>query len=339
MNEQLLEYEQFFLPEQTVRIAFVAESYKLPEISGVVTSLYGDLLEILLATKWPSHSTVIDSGYLLELRSAHLGSAFRCRALLVSDTTDQSISVRLVGNVIFEELREYFRIDTYLPLRYIAMPDRDEKTVLRRWMELTEFQTQRVNNLDSFIFRGKPDSTAAPYTPLSMPLEYTTPVAANISGGGLRTNLPEQLQPGCKAILELYLPVKPPRIIEIVGEVLSSAYVHSEDGGKTFSTPFKFTHLNENDRDAIIKHIHFIQQRQIRQIAEEMHDDYQSPSVLTEDKPKFGQILIKSIMVIFSLLIALLLSNIYQHRGKSEVAIIFEKGLRMYIDKISPRKP
>jgi hypothetical protein len=172
-----------------------------------------------------------------------------------------------------------------------------------------------------------------------MPLEYTTPVAANISGGGLRTNLPEQLQPGCKAILELYLPVKPPRIIEVIGEVLSSAYVHSEDGGKTFSTPFKFTHLNENDRDAIIKHIHFVQQRQIRQIAEEMPAGYQSPSELTEGKPRFGQVVIKLFVVFLSLFIALLLFNLYQHRGKSEVAVIFEKGLKMYLDKISPRNP
>jgi len=340
MNDQLVEYEQFFLASQSVRIALVAETRKLPELYGNVYSLSGDLLEIDLESDWPRELTPVDSGYLLELRSAHLGSAFRCRALLVSDIKNRNISLRLVGNIIFEELREYFRIDTYLPLRYIAMPELDEKTVLRRWLELIEFQSHQIYSTSSFIFRGEPDTTATPYSALAIPLQYTKPVAANISGGGLRTNLPEQLQPGCKAILELYLPDNPPRIIDIVGEVLSSAYIHSEDGGKTYSTPFKFTHLNETDRDTIIRHIHKAQQQQIRQIAEEMPSDYELPPDLEiHGKPRIIRLILKSLIIAFSLLIGFVLFNLYQHRSKSEVALIFERGIKLYLEKVSPQKP
>lgn len=247
--------------------------------------------------------------------------------------------MRLVGNIIFEELREFFRIDTYLPLRYIPMPDRDEKTVLRRWMELTESQSRRINNPGRFIFKGELAATASPSSTHAIPLEYTTPVVANISGGGLRTSLPEELKPGCKAILELYLPDNPPKIIDIVGEVLSSAYIHSEDGGKTYSTPFRFTHLSETDRDAIIRHIQTVQLRQIRQIAEEMPSDDRSAEV-EEKRPPGNRIIIRNILVAAALLlIAMVLFDMYKHRSKSEVGLIFERGLKMYIDKQAGRNP
>ena len=337
MTDQTQEYEQFFVPEQSVRIAFVAEPRPIPEISATVRSLSGDLLEIELDSAWPDDSVKIVSEYLLELHSFHKGSAFRCRALLVSELAGHLISMRLVGNPIFEELREFFRIDTYLPLRYIALPHCDEKTALRRWMELTEYQAARVHPPANLIFRGEPDTTASPASEQSMPLEYTTPVAANISGGGLRTKLPEQLQPGCKAILELYLPGNPPRIIEILGEVLSSAYVHSDDGGKTFSTPFKFTHLNENDRDELIRHIQRVQQKQMRQIA----GDITSPHLIPEEvalplKTRILKVASKSLLAILFILATILLFNIYQNRGKSEVQLIFDRGLKMYLDKILP---
>lgn len=337
MSDQSLEFEEYFTPGQSVRIALIAETRNLPEIPASAVSLDGDLLKLTIHEAWPDAVSIDDSGYLVELRSAHLGSAFRCRALLVSDTDEAVISVRLVGNIIFEELREYFRIDTYLPLRYYPMPGKDDKTVLRLWMDLTESREQRISGSTGFTFRGRVDTTASRYSPDAAPLEYSTPVAANISGGGLRTNLPEQLPPGCKTVLELYLPSHPPQIIDIIGEVLSSAYIRSDDGGKTFSTPFKFIHMPEQDRDAIIRHIHAVQQRQIRQIAEELPFDEQATDQVNRQTDR-RRIALRIVSILIALLVAAFLFNLYLNRDKSEVAIIFEKGLKQYLDKMSPDK-
>ncbi|GAM11050.1 hypothetical protein OR1_03358 [Geobacter sp. OR-1] len=318
----------------------VAEGRKLPEIVGGVSRLSGDLIELILNSRLPVDTSSTDTEYLLELRSVHLGSAFRCRALLVSDASEMTVSMRLVGNVILEELREYFRIDTYIPLRYIPLADLDEKTVLRRWLEFLDFQTQRSIRPASFAFKGEPASAASSDSDLFSPLEYSTPVAANISGGGLRTNLPELLKPGCQAILEMYLPGTPPRIVDVVGEVLASGYVHSEDGGKTFSTPFKFTHINENDRDAIINHIHKVQQQQIRQISDETPVELRTtaPSPLSRNA-RIKRFIGKTIVISLLIITALFLFNLYKHRGKSEVSIIFERGLKMYLDRIFSTPP
>ncbi|MBT0664325.1 hypothetical protein KI809_08425 [Geobacter pelophilus] len=338
MTEQLLEYEQYFLPQQAIRVALIAESHTLPEQSGTVSALSGDLIKVFLDSQLPIADHRDTAEYLLELRSVHLGSAFRCRALLVSDASELIVQLRLVGNVIFEELREYFRIDTYIPLRYIPMPDRDEKTILRQWMELSDYHAQRANKPASFLYSGGHETPTPRDSNFFTPLEYSTPVAANISGGGLRTNLPEHLQPGCKAILEMYLPGAPSKVVDVIGEVLPSAFVHSEDGGRTFSTPFKFTHINESDRDAIINHIHKVQQRQIRQISEDMPTEYQTaPEIHLSTRAKAKRILIRVLAIAASLVVFTLLFNLYKHRGKSEIGIIFEKGLQLYIDKISSR--
>lgn len=338
MTDQLLEYEKYLTPEQSVRIVLLTESSHPADIPATVLSVSGDFVEIELDPLDADGLESIDSEYLVELRTHYQGSAFRCRALLIGERSDHLIQMRLVGNVIFEELREFFRIDTYLTLRYLPLPDHDEKTVLRIWMEISDSRAREAREPASYIYRGEPDTTpSSPWSRL-IPLEHTTPVAANISGGGLRTNIPEQLQPGTKAILELYLPGKPPRIIDVVGEVLSSAYVHSEDGGRTFSTPFKFTHLNGNERDEIIRYIHMVQQKQMRKIADDIPQGHLVPDEQGKDhrSTTLRQIILRSLLAVAIVLATLYLFNLYQHREKSEVQLIFEGGLKRYLEKIFP---
>ena len=69
----------------------------------------------------------------------------------------------------------------------------------------------------------------------------------NISGGGIKFRLPEQLPPGKNVVLAIGLPVGP-EMISILAHVIHSTYNQYLDA---YLTPFEFTFISNEDRDTI----------------------------------------------------------------------------------------
>ncbi len=343
MSEQLLEYEHHFLPYQIVRIVFfVDQAIRPPETRTRITHLTRDLLELELEEEQITETVSISLGDILELRSGKDGHSFRCRALLVSGTTSRYLLVRLVGNVIYEELREYFRIDTYLPLRYTSMPGWDLKSVRRKWLDIIDSRTHDINQAVGFIAKQEPTAVASSSSTALLPLQYEPPVAANIGGGGLRTCILEDLEQGSFALLEIFLPGLQPRVIDVAGEVLSSepVTIHSQTIG--YSIPFKFICIDERDRDTIISHIQNIQQKQIRQMAEDMPVLKRSLNQLSSNAASqfnpLRQRLVVATLIIFACITIFSLISYYRKPVKGEVQLIFEGGLRKYLEQLPIRE-
>ncbi len=343
MSEQLLEYEHHFLLQQIVRIVFIGgQNLRPPETRTRISHLTRDLLELELEEEQLPEAATVSIGDILELRSGKAGISFRCRALLVSGTTSRYLLVRLVGNVIYEELREYFRIDTYLPLRYTSMPGWDLKSVKRKWLDIIDSRALDINRPVGFIGKQEPAAVASSSARAQLPLQYEPPVAANISGGGLRTCLQEELEPGSFALLEIFLPGLQPRVIDVAGEVLSSepVTIHAQTIG--FSIPFKFICIDERDRDTIISHIQSIQQKQIRQMAEEMPVLKRSLSQLSSSaasqyNPIRHRIVIAALILLACITVFAMISY-YRNPVKGEVQLIFEDGLRKFLEQIPSHK-
>jgi len=343
MTEALLEYQRHFMQQQLVRVTLLSVDGSRPELKACVTGLTRDLLELELEDDRLPDKITIATGDMIELRSGSKGSGFRCRSLLVSGTDSRYLLVRLVGTVIFEELREFFRIDTYLPLRYLNIPGWDEKTVQRQWMErMDNLERSRIQPA-SFIYQGEP-AEVSPGMPMAlMPLEYEPPVAANISGGGLRTCLRERLLPDSYALLELYIPGTTPRLIEVAGKVLYADPTLTQDGTQGYATAFKFTSIDERDRDILISYIQRIQQHQIRQIAEEMPASTRFQNEITAEfrrsfhpaRRRIGIIVMVSIFI----LLIIAYTSYYLHPTKAEVQRIFDQGLKKYLERLPSRQP
>lgn len=343
MSDILAEYSKQYLPQQQVRIAFVGETGSHREVHARVTVLTRDLLELELEDDRLPANISVAIGDILEIRSGRGGAGFRCRSLMISGTEDRYLLVRLVGNIIYEELREFFRIDTFIPLRYTPKPHWDLKSVRLHWMEQQERRASTDRNPASFIYQGEDSASPAIHDSIALlTLQYEPPVAANISGGGLRALIPDRLEPGTYTILELYLPGSEPRIIEVTGEVLAS-----EKEGKTgdpieYSTAFKFMFIEERDRDALISYILRVQQKQIQQMAEEMPALKRTVEEISADQasrklPPLYRTLILSAAVVCALTVVVLMVNHYRNPGKGVVQMIFDEGLRKYLEKRAPR--
>lgn len=343
MTEALLEYQRHFTQQQLVRATLLSLDGSHPELKACVSGLTRDLLELELDDDQLPDKVTIATGDMLELRSGSNGNGFRCRSLLVSGTDSRYLLVRLVGNVIFEELREFFRIDTYLPLRYLNIPGWDEKTVRRQWMERMENLERSRIQPASFIYQGEPDESLPGASNAPIPLEYEPPVAANISGGGLRTCLCERLLPDSYALLELYIPGTPPRLIEVAGKVLYADPTLTQDGTQGYATAFKFTSIDERDRDTLISYIQRIQQQQIRQIAEEMPALSRFRNEISAEfrhgiHPVRRRIGIVVLAALFILLV-FAYTSYYLHPTKAEVQRIFDQGLKKYLERLPSRQP
>lgn len=339
MSDILAEYSQHFLPQQQTRIAFVRDKAPHPEVHSRVTVLTRDLLELELEDdRLPAHITTA-IGDILEIRSGIGGKGFRCRSLLISGTENRYILVRLVGNVIYDELREFFRIDTFIPLRYTPKPNLDYKTIRLHWEELQQKRTTSAQNPAGFIYReDQPVNPDLQNSIALLTLQYEPPVAANISGGGLRAMIPDSLEPGTYAMMELYLPGTSPKIIEVAGEVLASQKEGKPGDPHEYSTAFKFVCMEERDRDSLISYIMRVQQKQIQQISEEMPALKRSMEEISTQiaarrlPPLYRRILV-GIALLFSITAIALLANHYRNPGKGVIQMIFDEGLRNYLDK------
>lgn len=339
MSDILAEYSRHYLSQQQARIAFVGNRGASPEVHARVTVLTRDLLELELEDdRLPEH-IAIAIGDILEIRSGIGGKGFRCRSLLISGTEDRYLLVRLVGNIIYEELREFFRIDTFIPLRYSSKPHWDFKSIRLHWLELLERRAATEQNPASFIYQGDQSENPAVQDSLALlTLQYEPPVAANISGGGLRAMIPDRIEPGAYAILELYLPGITPKIIEVAGEVLTSEREGKPGDPLEYSTAFKFVCIEERDRDALISYIMRVQQKQIQQMAEEMPalkrtiDEISTQNAARRPPPLYRNIIL-GVSILFFLAIIALMVNHYRNPGKGVVQMIFDEGLRKYLEK------
>jgi len=151
------------------------------------------------------------------------------------------------------------------------------------------------------------------------------PAAANISGGGVRLDISEQLQPDMLIELTIHLP-QPQRVLEVVGEVVDVRPLPDET---RFSTALRFRLIDEADRDRLIG---FITARQLSQLSQHAH---QGTGRTAAENPR-GQRRLR-LAIGIALLAALVAWEAHvivekRERGeKHEIERIFEQAVKEYL--------
>lgn len=261
---------------------------------AIINEVDDDLVALQLSRDILPEGVSLRVGQILSLHSEYDFQLYDCRAFIVSKGYEQDLLLRITGEIVAHEVREFYRIDAFLPIRFHLLPDQNPAVVKKVWEERRRWRCDEERALEQRRLEAKrerlraeewaraqrlPDSgtgVPAEQGPDTRPEESednqyyeswrtVTSVAVNISGGGLRVSTGQEFVAHDLMLLEIFVPSSN-RIVDVVARVIFSRRNAGEHLVKNFFTSgLQFVHIDESARSAINRHLNGVQLQRIRQ--------------------------------------------------------------------------
>lgn len=320
---------------------------------AIIHRIDEDLVSLQLSRDILPVSVSLQYGQILELRGGKEGNGYSCRAIIVSEGDSSELLLRLIGEIVSDELREFYRIDAFLPIKYYV--SREQKIeVLRKQWELRRARRQQIEleqkekNWSSDLLS---QNAILPNEKIQCNEEGDNgaggdndswdtiiPLAANVSGGGLRLITHQGFENGEYVLLEILVP-SPRRVVDVVARVIFANSNFTAGGEQAFyNTGMQFVYIGERERDAIVNHISNIQLKRIRQMRErylfrEVDDGDSSGSGILNARSIIAWIVAAVVFTLVSVSIVSYFWSYAHNRPKGEIEMIFEDAVRQYREK------
>lgn len=224
----------FFQPGLRTRVELVQG----PERSFVewaeVSAVEGNLVTLRLSRDVLPQGVVFEEGMSLQIRGGDRGtvkgSGFSCQGTVMGAAEGGEVQVMVSEEVKQDDPREFYRLAAEIPVTLF--------------------------NLSA----GGADilSTGAPA------VQGVISRIVNISGGGIRTETMLEASDGDIVYATFHLPLPEPKAVPLVAQVVHSEAI-SGVGDKVFSTGLRYLHINERDRDSIVRYVCNEEIKRIRQ--------------------------------------------------------------------------
>lgn len=284
-----------------------------------IVSFHQDLLELRLSRAILPLAAILEIGTPLYVRTGKKGAGFRCRGIVVEYDTLSGLLIRLTGEVLSLNDREYFRIDVYIPLTYRLHTDADNMETSREEVpEAVSCDQQDEQNTDA--------TNSEPENPL--------PVAANLSGAGVRVHIPDRFDIDRLLELTLFLPPAYGGPTTLTGQVVYVKQLgRSADTLRIFDTALRFVDVDDLHRENLVKFIHHMQLEQLKRLREH---SLQFPAAEPERTGWGGLSFRKKILLVLATVVSALvvawlilaLAGYYSGKSKGEIEKTFEDQIR-----------
>ncbi|CAH2031522.1 PilZ-like domain-containing protein [Trichlorobacter ammonificans] len=365
-----LTYRQHFPPGKKVNVAIPVPQGETFNDWAVISSIDEDLVSLQLSRDELPNGVKLSTGLILDIRVGTGDSGYSCRGIIVTEGVRREIILRLIGEIVSNELREFYRIDAFLPIRYFITSEKNESVLKTAWKEKREArieaereQQQREKKpwerLREVRHEEQPEEELTADALRTSDEDAETgleeddgvdhswddviPLAANISGGGIRILLHHQFAEGDLVPVEIFLPAEPrPKIIDAVCKVVFSRENQAaakQMNRPSYNTAFQFLWIDERERDTLVTYISTVQLKRIRMMREQYlfrdragAEQPMDPAVLRLLRLK--QVIVGVIALVLLTGIVVYFSNYTKHRPKNEIELIFEKGFMEYLKKI-----
>ena len=126
-------YAEYFPKELKITICLPMENNETFRDWAIVQELQEDTLTLLLSRDQFPSSVILKFGDSFDLRFGKEGAEQRCSANFAGKTGLGTIKVRLNGEVGSGELREYYRIDAFIPFRYEVPKEQNLNALIGKW--------------------------------------------------------------------------------------------------------------------------------------------------------------------------------------------------------------
>lgn len=372
------QYLKHFPVGQKVNVAIPVPDGNTFHDWAIIRNIDEDLVSIQLSRDTLPAGVKLTVGTIFDIRAGNESSGYSCRAIIVIEGLQREILLRFIGEVVSTESREFYRIDAFLPIRYFISSEQNPNKLKEIWQgkraarlaerqekkEATEKPWQRLqaeqrheklpaaelmDGNDLKLNEKDAESDTGPIkTELLTDWDNLIPIAANISGGGVRFLIHHKFEQDTLVPLEIYLPNdSEPYVIDAVGIVAFAGenFAASKRTGRTsYNTGLKFKFINERDRDAIVSYISNVQLKRIRQMREQYL--FRSSPEKTDQTTAIkstSKIIKTALLALFAIvMLAVMLSyfkGYAENRPKNAIQIIFDQGFSEYLKKIGRIPP
>lgn len=321
MKEEFSDYQLYFGAGMRVEVRFPRGEEEPFREDAAISLMVEDLVKLQLSREVLPRNVKTDTGAAIDIRGGKEGSAHCCRAIIVEDWDGALLTARLIGQVIPDEMREYYRIETYIPLRYRLEPDASAEQIREQW------HARRYPPPDTM----KQTSPLVQETAFAEEPVNTAPLAANLSGSGIRIRIRDELPTGTLLPMDLYLQLDTLKTVPVVGEVVQVSPLRTREGeAPLFSTALRFVCIDERDRDAVIR---FISREQLARLRahQGMRVSIKSLGHETYSRKKSLQRIgiVTGIILLFAAIAAVLVFS-RLNSPKGEIEQTFEREMQKY---------
>lgn len=254
MSADVSEYGRYFEQLQKINLSVRLGESGSFDGTAAITSLKGSLawLELFGAEQPPPN--MLSEGAEVSVSVWTGGALCRCDARVEKIRDDRQFAIRLVGNVRELQRREYFRLDVSIPFRYELLPEMSPEEAQERWL------TERMDSWRSPTM--VPDGSS--WRVIDWNGRDISSARANLSGGGMRFRVSEEIVSGTLMLVTLFLPQPHPRVICILAEALRCAEITlTLQPGTHYSLSMKFITISDKDREAVISYLFSEQRREL----------------------------------------------------------------------------
>jgi hypothetical protein len=324
-------YSRYLVCDEELVVNIAIADGKIYHQRCILNSISNDLADMGFTGDEVPEWMMVDIGTSLELRGRAERGSFGCRAVVVDRNIAGHYLVRLIGSVYFGELREFQRIDVYLPLKYAVNREREMGNLTDNWLTRKREQKRALKN--AFTNNAWMDDT------LSENWDEIVPILAQSTPEGLRIDIPEQFSLGTYLDIEMYLPIEPPRIIAAVCEVVGSEeHNRQEDGTILYRSLLTFTLVDPPDRDAVNDYVSSIQVQHLGEICKDAQYQalYNRLAAQVEWKDPmliFKRIIYGALLITLCLVLFRYLDDYRKGHEKGFIEKAFEDGIKRYQQK------
>src|SRR5690242_19510753 len=105
------QYASFFSAGMKVRVGIPLPDAEIFLDWAVIHEVDEDLVSLQLSRDQLPVGVTLHEGQIVDLRGGKDDAAYSCRAIIVFEGRESRVLLRLIGEIVTDELREYYRID------------------------------------------------------------------------------------------------------------------------------------------------------------------------------------------------------------------------------------
>ena len=256
-NADAVNISSFLRPDQQLRVAIHLPDDTIIDLNAVITRIDRNTLHLETFLSNIKQLAMSPKGARVIVISSETWAFCRGQGLLEA-TAPPHFAVSLHGDFEVQQRREFFRMDVFIPVAYAVPEDQQMSAVEGMW------KARRM------LLENCPPPRTAPFQGSFKVINWNDgpdilPCRVNLSGGGVRIKIPEELTPGTSLDLDIFLPLMPVKVVSAVVSVIrSTEVVLNLEPTPSFVTAMRFVHLSERDRESIISYIFNEQRNSLR---------------------------------------------------------------------------